>query len=136
MTPQEYTDFFSENIFFTDLALENFHTYTTKIYLRNLTLNFNFTYNNRLNRRYLTVTSIADDILLPRTQLNANNLYELNINSEILGEYVVVKFGTLNRSYEVDDYLNWANTCIIQITHYATDVKNLAETYLVNQQVI
>lgn len=108
----------------------NLNSYTTTFNLDFLSVVMDVGYNERLDKRWISLTTTNGTVLLERTFLDVERRVDLNINAQLLGlnYYVTLE---LNDNYITEvDFYNWKSQMFISFVGNRIEVKDtIYKTY-------
>lgn len=107
----------------------NLNLYTTNFNLEFLSVVMEVGYNERLDKRWISLTTTNGTVLLERTFLDIERRVDLNINSQLLGLNYYVTLELIDKSKEIDFY-NWKSNMYITFVGNTMEVKEtIYKTY-------
>jgi hypothetical protein len=108
----------------------NLNSYTTTFNLDFLSVVMNVGYNERLDKRWISLTTTNGTVLLERTFLDVGRRVDLNINSQLLGLNYYVTLELIDNYRTEVDFYNWKSQMFIAFVGNRTEVKDtIYKTY-------
>ena len=104
-----------------NIGVKNTLYYQCEVIISNTRCLFNFGWNSRLGKRWLSVTSSNGAVLLPQSFITLGYIYQFNINFEILGDYKTFLYFQPKKEGIATGVIDWENNVEIRLLTLSGD---------------